>query len=59
MLMHEWIWVDAKTVWESEAEERGEARADSRWQSIVKGKDAKLADKDAILAELRARLDKN
>ena len=70
MLMHEWIWVDAKTVWENEAEERADSRwqsvvkdKDSKWQSIVRDKDARwqsvVEDKDAIIAELRARLDKN
>ena len=35
----------------SNAERRGEERANSKWQGV-------LADKDAIIAELRAQLDK-
>ena len=38
------------------AELRGEARSDVKWQSVVSEKDARLADKDAEIARLRAQL---
>ena len=52
MLFQEWKWEDARAVWEKEAE----ARTDAKWQSVVADKDAKLADKDAIIARLNAQL---
>ncbi|MDR2670975.1 MAG: hypothetical protein LBC26_04575 [Oscillospiraceae bacterium] len=38
------------------AEQKGEARSDARWQVVVADKDAALADKDAEIARLRALL---
>jgi hypothetical protein len=65
MLLHEWNIEDAKVVWQKEAEERGmergarlgeergvrlgEERSDQKWRSVI-------ADKDALIAELQARL---
>ena len=49
MLMGEWNWDDARAVWEKEAEARGEAQSDAKWQSV-------LADKDATIAKLQALL---
>ena len=40
------------------AERRGEARANERWESIVADKDTELADKDAVLANKDAEIKK-
>jgi predicted transposase/invertase (TIGR01784 family) len=38
------------------AEQRGEQRANAKWEGVVADKDAALADKDAEIARLRAQL---
>ena len=64
MLLQEWNWEDAKTVWQREAKEI----SDREWKPIVAQKDnviaqkdkdnARLvADKDAEIADLRAQLE--
>jgi flagellar biosynthesis/type III secretory pathway protein FliH len=64
MLLQEWNLEDAKIVWQREAREdglkdgleRGEKlgmeRSDQKWKSVI-------ADKDALIAELQARLEKS
>ena len=47
MLLQEWNWDDAKTVWQREAEER----TDRKWEPIVAQKDKALAQKDMDLAK--------
>jgi hypothetical protein len=67
MILQDWNWEDAKTVWQKEAEERGmklgekrgmklgekrgEERSDLKWKSVI-------ADKEAQIAELQAQLEK-
>ncbi|MCL1912391.1 MAG: hypothetical protein FWG10_00560 [Eubacteriaceae bacterium] len=49
----------AKEVWQEEAceEARKEAREErKKWQGVVAGKDAEIADKDAEISRLRALL---
>jgi hypothetical protein len=41
------------------AEQRGEKRADKKWESVVADNKATIAEKDALIAELRARLDED
>ena len=43
---------------ERRGERRGEQRADERWQGVVAEKDTALAEKDALIAELMAKLEK-
>ena len=43
---------------EAQAIGNAERRRDTHWQSVVAVKDATIADKDAIIAELRAQLTK-
>jgi len=38
------------------AEERGEIRANEKWQVVITEKDAKLAYKDAEIEKLRSQL---
>ena len=52
MLLQDWNWEDAKTVWQREAEERGEERERAKLQPI-------LADKDAEIAALKAKINMN
>jgi DNA-binding transcriptional regulator YhcF (GntR family) len=56
MLLQEWKIEDAKAVWEKEAEARGKANSDLKWQKVVSDKDAEIANKDAEIAKLKAQL---
>ena len=40
------------------SEEIGEKRSDAKWQGIVADKDAEIAYKDAVIARLKAELEK-
>ena len=40
------------------AEARGEARANTKWQGVIADKDAALSAQAALIAELRAQLNK-
>ena len=58
---HERARLRSRKMWEMDqysnmatAEERGEIRANKKWQSVVADKDAALAIKDAALAEQKA-----
>ena len=59
MLLQEWNWEDARSVWERDAE----ARSDRKWQAVIADKDmliadrdTLIADKDMLIAELQAKL---
>ena len=56
MLLTEWNWDDAKEVWQEEAREEGEKRADVKWQSVVADKDAVIADKESVIANNKAEI---
>jgi len=51
MLIQEWNWDDAKRVWQKEAAAEATAQANAKWQTVI-------AEKNAIIAELRAQLGK-
>jgi len=60
---HERARLRSRRMWEMDqysdiatAEERGEIRANKKWQSVVAGCKAEIAEKDAEIERLRALL---